>query len=111
LIQSKAPLGAYLTRQEAKTSYAIIRHNIRTYISAGVVQVVRGQQNAALAMRHFEDGQASDDRQNGWRYFLEETELAPGMDPEQATQQRWMEFEARESKAMDQVHQQLPRRD
>jgi hypothetical protein len=52
----------------------------------------------------------SDDRHDGWRYFLEETELTPGMDPEQATRQRWREFDAREAKAMDQLNYESARR-
>ena len=62
-------------------------------------------------MRQLEESQPSDDRHEGWRYFLEETELSPGMDPEQATQQRWTELEARESKAMDELNHQSFRRD
>ena len=99
-----------MTRQESRASYAIIRHNVRTYVSAGVVEVVRGQQNAALAMRELEDCQSSEDRQLGWRYFLEETELKPGMNPEEATQQRWAEQEARENKAMSEQSSPLERR-
>jgi len=102
--------GVFLTNHESKASYAIIRHNVRTYVSAGVVQVIRGQQNAARAVAELEQSQASDDRHEGWRYFLEETDLAPGMDPAQATQQRWTKFEARESKAMDELNHQASRR-
>ena len=102
--------GEYLTRHESKACYAIIRHNVRTYISGGVVEVVRGQDSAAIAMRRLEEQQASDDRHEGWRYFLEETELKPGMDPAQATRQRWTEFEARESKAMNAPNPEFPRR-
>jgi hypothetical protein len=92
--------GGLLVHHEARISYAVIRHNIRTYVSGGVVQVIRGQQNAARAVAQFEGSQTSDDRHDGWRYFLEETQLTPGMDPEQATRQRWLEFDAREAKAM-----------
>ena len=61
-------------------------------------------------MHQLEESQTSDDRHDGWRYFLEETELTPGMDPEQATQQRWREFEARESKAIDELNHHPSRR-
>jgi hypothetical protein len=61
-------------------------------------------------MRRLEEQQPSDDRHEGWRYFLEETELKPGMDPAQATRQRWTEFEARESKAMGEPSPEFPRR-
>jgi len=38
-----------MTRDESSTSYVIIRHNIRTYRSAGVVEVIKGRQNAETA--------------------------------------------------------------
>ena len=38
--------GVSLTRDESKASYAIIRHNIRTYESGGVVLVIKGKENA-----------------------------------------------------------------
>ena len=79
-------------------------------MSAGVVEVVRGQLNAAATMRRFEDCQTSEDRHAGWRYFLEETELKPGMDPKQATQQRWADLETRESRAMNQLNSETSRR-
>ena len=102
--------GGLLVHHESRISYAIIRHNIRTYISGGVVQVIRGKQNAARAVAQFEGGQTSDDRHNGWRYFLEETQLTPGMDPERATQQRWRELDAREARAMHQLNYESARR-
>ena len=99
-----------MTRQESRASYAIIRHNVRTYVSAGVVEVVRGQQNATLAMREVENCQSSEDRQLGWRYFLEETDLQPGMNPEEATQLRWAAQEARENKAISEQSSPVERR-
>jgi hypothetical protein len=36
--------------------------------------------------------------------FLEETQLTPGMDAEEATRQRCREFDAREAKATDQLN-------
>jgi hypothetical protein len=107
---AKRAKGAFLRHHESNGSYAIIRHNVRTYASGGVVQVIRGQQNAARAITQFEGIQSSDDRHSGWRYCLEETELTPGMDPEQATRQRWLEFDAREAKAMDQLSYEPVRR-
>lgn len=97
-------MGGLLVQHESRIAYAIIRHNIRTYVSAGVVQVIRGQQNATRAVAKFEESQTSNDHHDGWRYFLEETQLTPGMDAEEATRQRWLEFDAREAKAMNQLN-------
>jgi hypothetical protein len=90
-----------LTRDESRAGYAIIRHNIRTYISDGVVAVIRGKENAEAMVKSFEEGQSSEDRWTGWRYFLEKTEIKPGTDPQQATSLRQNELETRESKALD----------
>ena len=88
-----------LTRDETKASYAIIRHNIRTYESGGVVLVVKGKENAELRVKHFETGQSSEDRHAGWRYFVEKSDLKAGMDPAEATNLRQMKLEIRESQA------------
>ena len=93
-------LGTCLKRHDAKASYAIIRHNIRTYVSAGVVRVIRRKHNAIRAITELEDAQTSHDRDEGWRYFVEKTDLTPGMDSEQATNRRWKQLESRESHAM-----------
>lgn len=92
--------GVSLTRDEAKNFYAIIRHNVRTYVSAGVVQVIKGVQNAEATVKQFEQGQSSEDRHSGWRYFLEQTEIKPGTNLEEATFLRQKELELRESKAL-----------
>jgi hypothetical protein len=91
--------GLFLTREELTDSYAIIRHNIRTYRSAGVVSVVRGKQGAELQLRKFEESQDSSDRHEGWRYFIEKTGLKAGTDPAEATQHRQAELEGRELEA------------
>ena len=97
-------MGVSLTRDESKASYAIIRHNIRTYESGGVVLVVRGRENAEIRVKHFETGQSSEDRHAGWRYFVEKSDLKAGMDPAEATNLRQMKLEIRESQAVpDQV--------
>ncbi len=88
-----------LTRDESKASFAIIRHNIRTYESGGVVAVIKGRDNAKLEVEHFEAGQSTEDRHAGWRYFLEKTHLKAGMNPEEATNLRQMDLENRESQA------------
>jgi hypothetical protein len=91
--------GVSLTRDESKASYAIIRHNIRTYESGGVVLVIKGKENAELRVKHFEAGQSSEDRHAGWRYFVEKSDLKAGMDPAEATNLRQMKLEIRESQA------------
>jgi hypothetical protein len=89
-----------LTRDESRVCYAVIRHNVRTYESGGVVEVVKGRQNAEATVKQFEGGQTSEDRQLGWRYFLEKSELVAGTDPEEATHLRQTELEVRESQAL-----------
>jgi hypothetical protein len=77
----------------------VIRHNIRTYQSAGVVEVVKGRQNADAALRKFLECQSPSDHHEGWRYFFEKTDLKAGMDPAEATRLRQAHLESRESKA------------
>jgi len=89
-----------LKRDDAHCSYAIIRHNVRTYRSAGVVAVVSGRYNAEAELTKFEDSQADSDRHEGWRYFLEKTSLTAGIDCVEATQRRQAELEGRETKAL-----------
>ena len=43
--------------------------------------------------------QSSEDRHEGWRYFLEQTEIKPGTDLAVATSMRQKELELRESQA------------
>jgi len=47
-----------------------------------------------------ENCQSPADRHEGWRYFLEKTDLKPGMDPAQATNLRQTDLEIRESKEL-----------
>jgi hypothetical protein len=98
--RKQAAEGLSLTRDELSASYAIIRHNVRTYRSDGVVEVVRGKQNAESELKKFEESQHPSDRHEGWRYFLEKTDLKAGTDPTEATRQRQAELEVRESKAL-----------
>lgn len=92
--------GFSLTRDDCNAAYVIIRHNIRTYKSAGVVVVVNGRQNAESALRKLEHCQASADHHEGWRYFIEKTDLKAGTNPAEATRRRQADLEARESKAL-----------
>jgi hypothetical protein len=97
-----------LNSDESKFFYAIIRHNVRTYESAGVVQVIKGKQNAELSVKNLEQGESSEGRHAGWRYFLERTEIKPGTEPAEATHLRQQELELRESNALDQFNSSEP---
>ena len=92
--------GSFLTRDGTNGSYAIIRHNVRTYESAGVLAVIRGKADAELAQKKLEESQDPADRHEGWRYFIEKTDLKVGTDPLKATLQRQSQLEERESKAI-----------
>jgi hypothetical protein len=92
--------GFLLTINDSSASYAIIRHNVRTYRSDGVIAVIRGRQNAESELKKFEDAQDSSDRHEGWRYFIEKIDLKAGTDPAEATQHRQSQLEGRESKAL-----------
>lgn len=61
--------------------------------------VVKGLDHAESTVEQFDRGQSPEDRHAGWRYFLEKTDLKPGMDPEEATNRRQMTLELRESQA------------
>ena len=93
-------MDPFLTHDNLAASYAIIRHNIRTYQSAGVVAVIRGKPSAESELKKFQDSQDSPDRHEGWRYFIEKTDLEPGTDPVEATQRRQAELDWRESKSL-----------
>ena len=60
---------------------------------------MRGKQNAELAQKKLEESQSSSDRHEGWRYFLEKSELKAGTNPSEATHLRQTDLEDRESKA------------
>lgn len=90
-----------LLKHESDSSYVIIRHNIRTYQSGGVVEVVKGSHRAENEIKTFQECQTSSDRLEGWRYFSEITSLAPGTDPVEATRLRQADLEIREFKALE----------
>lgn len=98
LLKGKLQNGVSLTHDESSASYVIIRHNVRTYQSAGVVEVVKGRQNAETALKKFRECQSAPDYHEGWRYFFEKTDLKAGMDPAHATDLRQADLESRESK-------------
>jgi hypothetical protein len=103
LTSRSASNGFSLTHDELSASYAIIRHNIRTYRSAGIVEVVKGKPHAQSTLQKIEACQHSSDQYEGWRYFIEKTDQKPGIDPAEATRQRQKELEVRESKAMQEA--------
>jgi len=70
------------------TSFAIVRYNRRTFQSGGVVAVVRGRAAAQKLLLAFEGNQGEEESHAGWSYFLEETDLAPGMEADKATRVR-----------------------
>jgi len=84
-------------QSESKASFAIVRYNARTYDSGGVMAVIKGREEAEAALKQMERSQNSGDRDAGWRYFLEKTDLRPGMDPQKATNLRQARLELRES--------------
>jgi hypothetical protein len=86
-------------QDEAKASFAVIRYNQRTYASGGVVAVVKGRSAAEKLVDHFEKSQSSEDRHAGWRYFMEASDLKPGMDAQEATDLRQSRLDIRESKS------------
>lgn len=64
-----------------------------------MIAVVRGKGKAETTLKEFQSAQNSSDHHEGWRYFIEKTELAAGTDPAEATNLRQAELELRESKA------------
>lgn len=100
--------GLLTTRDESTFSYAIIRHNVRTYESGGVVQVVRGKNSAETTVKQYEDSQSSEDRHAGWRFFPEKTEIKPGTSAVEATHRRQADLETRERKAQEDIDAAAP---
>ena len=81
-----------------KPVFAIIRFNARTYDCGAVIAVIGGRANAESILAEALKLQESSDWVEGWRYFLEQTDLPPGMDPQEATRTRQVIFERRESR-------------
>ena len=86
-------------QDEAKASFAVIRYNQRTYEPGGVVAVVKGRSAAEKVMDQYERSQSAEDRHAGWRYFMEASDLKPGMDAQEATNLRQSRLDMRESKS------------
>jgi hypothetical protein len=85
--------------EKSKSTFVIVRVNRRTYVSGGVVAVVKGRAAAQSRLLDFEHGQSEADRYAGWHFFLEETDLEPGLDPETATRLRQAHLDRLDSKA------------
>ena len=79
--------------------FAIIQYNCRTYESGGVVAVVPGKAAAQELLQSLERGQNEEDRYAGWRYFIEQSDLAPGTDAQQATKLRQIRLDRQDSEA------------
>jgi len=79
------------------SSFAVVRFDEQTYQSGGVVAVIKGTEAAERTLNDFDCYQSEENRRAGWRYFLEETDLRPGMDPEKATKLRQVRLDLQES--------------
>jgi len=80
------------------TSFAIVRYNHRIFQPGGVVAVVSGQAAAQKLLLAFQGSQSENEAHAGWRYFLEETDLAPGMEAEKATKIRQARLDRQDSR-------------
>jgi hypothetical protein len=92
-----------MKRNELSASFAIIRYNLRTYEPGGVMAIIKGRGRAEVTVQNFQSEQSRADCLAGWGYFLETTDLAPGMDPQKATSVRQMRMDVRESNAQDAI--------
>ena len=84
---------------KSESSFAVVRFNERSYQSGGVVAVIQGSEVARRTLNDFRWYQSEENRRAGWRYFLEETDLRPGMDPEKATTLRQRRLDIHEASA------------
>jgi hypothetical protein len=89
-------LGCDMT-DKSEFSFAVVRFNERTYQSGGVVAIIKGVEAAKRTLANFDWCQSEENRREGWRYFLEKTDLRPGMDPEKATKLRQVRFDLQQS--------------
>ena len=81
---------------KSQASFAVVRFNERTYQSGGVMAIIKGTEAAERTLNDFDWFQSDDNRRAGWRYFLEETDLRSGMDPEKATKLRQVRLDIQE---------------
>jgi hypothetical protein len=85
---------------KSESSFAVVRFNKRTYQSGGVVAVIKGTKTAEIILKDFDSLKSEKSRRAGWGYFLEKTDLPPGMDPEKATKLRQVRLDSQESRAL-----------
>ena len=81
---------------KANSSFAVVRFNEQTYQSGGVVAIIKGIEAAQRTLNDFDWCLSEENRRAGWRYFLEKTDLPPGMDPVKATTLRQVRFDLQE---------------
>jgi len=82
---------------KSESSFAVVRFNEQTYQSGGVVAIIKGIEAAQRTLNDFDWCLSEENRRAGWCYFLEETDLRPGMEPEKATRLRQVRFDLQES--------------
>jgi hypothetical protein len=81
----------------SRSSFVVVRFNCRNYQSGGVVAVAAGRATAEKILKDFDGGRGEADRLAGWRYFVEESDLKPGMDAETATKLRQARLDRQDS--------------
>ena len=79
-------------------SFVVVRFNSRTYLPGKVVAVIKGNKAAERILKDLNSCLSEESRRAGWRYFLEETDLKPGMDAERATSLRQLRFDSQEAR-------------
>lgn len=79
------------------STFAIVRFNEKTYDRGVVIAVIKGRANAEANLAEIQGVQESSDWVAGWRYFIEQSDLVAGMDPQEATRVRQAVFDRRES--------------
>jgi hypothetical protein len=84
---------------KSESSFVVVRFNERTYQPGGVVAVIKGIEAAQRTLNDFDWCQSEENRRVGWLYFLEETDLRPGMNPEKATELRQVRLDLQDSQA------------
>jgi hypothetical protein len=82
---------------KSESSFAVVRFNEQTYQSGGVVAIIKGIEAAQRTLNDFDWCLSEENRRAGWCYFLEETDLRPGMEPEKATKLRQVRLDLQES--------------
>ena len=88
-------------QSKSKASFAIVRFNRMTYEPGSVMAVIEGRGKAEAEVAQFESELSIEDRFAGWGFFLEQTDLRPGMDPQKAPSPRQTRMDVRESEAQN----------